>query len=691
MKKEYHTLKGERTAVFCSDDRKVWLSRLYGLICGFNGRDEGQWRTRGMFHIDTNRGCLNGKTPMLQQVQQEEHRIRMAWKAQHIDLQLESHWNFCMETGVWSRRDIIINTGEEDVNLTRCLSRFCFTPGIYECYSQASGWCQENQGEWQIIKNGRWTLECEGGRTCQGSTPYLAIREKGGKAGVVFHILPQGNWTIRVATPTAGGDSSPFLVVELGWADDSLDVILQPGEVMELPEILLHNLEQGEVQNSTVALHRYLLKNFMASSKPFAPVVYNTWFDCFDFLNVDRLEDQLKAARKVGCEVFAIDAGWYGQAQGPWSSQTGDWREKLNGAFHGKMKEFSEKVRESGLGFGLWMEPERIGPQAPILKQHPEWFLATDNGNWYPKLWEAEVYNYMKGEISRLVETYNLAWMKVDFNFELSTDPTGYELLQYYKSWYQMLDEIRQDYPKLFLEGCASGGMRLDLNTSCHFDGHFLSDTVEPVDAIRIYQGALLRLLPGRVTKWAVLRETGNNIPLYGLPQDEWPVAIVTPGGATWEGSHTADIDFMFINAMMGMLGISGDLCGLPQSIQERIADLLLFYKKWRRFITGSTAYLLTPPQPKENRNGWAAFQLQQPQNMNKVLVFAFRLKDSSPCRSFPLQGLNEKEKYTVETMDGRRMTAEELTGQQLMNDGLEMSIENCFGALVAVLRKCDS
>ena len=60
--------------------------------------------------------------------------------------------------------------------------------------------------------------------------------------------------------------------------------------------------------------------------------------------------------------------------------------------------------------------------------------------------------------------------------------------------------------------------MRLELNMLAHFDAHFLSDTVNPVDTLRILQGTLLRLPPGRLAHWTVLRSAGSRIPWYSDP-----------------------------------------------------------------------------------------------------------------------------------------------------------------------------
>ena len=174
--------------------------------------------------------------------------------------------------------------------------------------------------------------------------------------------------------------------------------------------------------------------------------------------------------------------------------------------------------------------------------------------------------------------------------------------------------------------------MRFDLNTLTHFDAHFLTDTVHPVDVLRIWQGALLRLPPGGIIKWAVLRSVGRTMPTYTKSLADSPVTVAAPGGALWEPSETVDLDFAAAVALPGMFGLGGDLAGLPEEAMERLAGHVAFFKQWRTTIRQSFAHLLTPPCAKEDRRGWAAVQLEH-LGTGDHLVFVYRLDDGSPPR----------------------------------------------------------
>jgi alpha-galactosidase len=675
----------QAATAFGRQDDRLWLARLCGLPTGRQGADTGPAPTQGMALL-----CLDGRRYesgdlVLDTVEELAESVIGHWRVGETAVRLTTVWAGDAESGLVSRRDTLENAGEAPVTLSRCLARVAFPQGRYECYTQASHWCHENQGAWQPLHAGL-VLRHAWGRTTEGATPYLALRAVGAEEGVVFHVLPRGNWTMRVTPVTEGGDL-PFAVVELGLADENLHRVLAPGETVALPELLMQPLPQGQPHRAAPALHRYLLANHFAGAKPEAPVVFNTWFDQFEILDVPRLRAQLAAAREVGCEVFVIDAGWYGAGGPNWWAQAGDWREKTEAAFYGEMRAFSDEVRAAGLGFGLWMEPERFGAEAPIRAKHPEWFIPV-GGAARIDLAQPAAYAYLRGEIGRLVESYQLAWMKLDFNFTLDADASGAELADYTAAWYRLLDEVRAAYQATFFEGCASGAMRGDLETLRHFDGHFLSDSVNPVDMLRISQGAWLRLPPGRLTRWTVVRSAGQAAPRYGKSVAESPATVLTPCGALWEPAESVDLSFALLAALPGMFGLSGDLVGLSGDAQATLREGIAFYTRWRRLITGAVAHLLTPPELLTTREGWVAMQLQA-MDGETSLVFVYRLGSAGTPPRLRLQGLQPESAYTIARGLGEAAIGDPLPGQALLTDGVPL--DGGGGAEVYIVRRAKS
>jgi alpha-galactosidase len=642
---------------FARNGNQLQLVRLCGVSL--------QTQDLGLVCIDGRR--YEGDTLVLETIEESNAVLVCRWRVGDTPVRLTMQWQGCPGTGIVSRCDTLTNTGNTPVILTRCLARVPFPSGHYTCYTQASRWCRENQGAWQPLHCGL-VLQHAPGQTTAGTTPYLALRAMGAEQGVVFHVLPCGNWTIRVRPVTVGG-ARPLAVVELGLADENLHRVLAPGETFTLPEILFQPLLHGEPHRAAPVLHQYLHEHHFRDARPEAPIVYNTWFDQFEILDVPRLRQQLVAAQAVGCEVFVIDAGWYGAGGSNWWLQAGDWRERTDAAFCGAMQAFANEVRAAGLGFGIWMEPERFGPGVPVRAAHPEWFISVGNAA-RMDLTRPAAYAWLRGEMGRLVETYGLAWIKIDFNFTFDADATGAELADYTAAWYRLLDEVRAAYPETFFEGCSSGALRSDLAILAHFDGFFLSDSTNPVDMLRISQGAWVRLPPGRLTRWAVIRSAGQVLPHYLKRIAESPATMLVPGGALWEPAESADLNFVLLNAMPGMMGFSGDLAGLTPEHRRGAAAAVAFYKQWRRFIVGAVAHLLTPPMLMDCREGWIGFQLQVPGD-DTSLVFVYCLGNAGAPPQLRLYGLDPGRSYTIQCGFAAAAENDVVEGECLMRDGL--------------------
>lgn len=681
MKKHVYQYNSESQTIFSVEPAyALRLHRLFGLPCA---ESPSPW-VSGFFTLDTDKGSLLFERENPCETEFHPDGFSFTCTDSTAGFKVQSVWTFCSDTGIWNRKDSLTNISDADILILRSLARFSLAPGDYEIYSQSSRWCHESQGHWQPLTHGSVLLSCEGGRTTQGGTPYLCIRNHHQAGGAVFHVIPNGNWVIKASLRTAPGDSVPYAVLEMGLSDEHLRLSLKPGQTVELPEIIVQELLNGQPQYSASRLHRYLLQSSKRQTR--LPLVYNTWFDAFGDLKTNRLEQQLAAAKEIGCEVFTVDAGWYGQSGDDWYTQCGDWRERQNGAFYGQMKDFANAVRSAGLGFGLWMEPERFGPDVPIVKLHPDWFIDAKNGYFYPDLCNEAARAYISGEIMRLIESYELVWMKLDFNFDLGIDPTGTEFLCYYQQWYEIIEDVRHQYPQLFLEGCASGAMRLELSSIRHCDAHFLSDTVYPPDVLRIFEGTLLRLLPGHIAKWAVLRSAGNCVPAYGTALEDSPETILVPCGATWEVSQSTNIDFAVFAAMSGVMGFSGDLAGLSAASIARLIALVDFYKQHRHAIYNSAAELLPPLADTSEQHLWQAVQMMTPESSESIL-FAYRLNTAVDKYTAKPLHLDKLQYYRVAYWDGREIIRS-LSGEQLMNRGFIIEISQRFGATAVVIQR---
>src|SRR6185312_7549454 len=112
------------------------------------------------------------------------------------------------------------------------------------------------------------------------------------------------------------------------------------------------------------------------------PVQFNTWYHFDERPDAARLVALVPHAARLGCEVFVLDAGWYASRDGDpdddWYMRAGDWivdRER----FPVGLGVVRDACQAAGMGFGIWCEPEAVGPRARIRHEHPDWLHQLDD------------------------------------------------------------------------------------------------------------------------------------------------------------------------------------------------------------------------------------------------------------------------------------------------------------------------
>lgn len=196
-----------------------------------------------------------------------------------------------------------------------------------------------------------------------------------------------------------------------------------------------------------------------------------------------------------------------------------------------------------------------------------------------------------------------------------------------------------------------------------------------------------LRLPPGGLIKWAVVRSAGQTIPQYTKSLADSPAAIVAPCGAIWEPAETVDLDFAAAAALGGVFGLSGDLASLPDEARSRLAEHVSFAKQWRQAIRRSVAHLLTSPALKTERGGWVAVQLSDPAS-GTVLLFVYRLSDGAAAKRFVLRELDATASYELTWHVPRGGEPRMAPAAELMSAGVEIALPARHRAAVIVLTK---
>ncbi|MNN51312.1 Alpha-galactosidase [compost metagenome] len=103
------------------------------------------------------------------------------------------------------------------------------------------------------------------------------------------------------------------------------------------------------------------------------PILVNNWEATYFNFNADSIEAIAKAGSELGIELFVLDDGWFGHRDSD-NSSLGDWFEDKRKLPQG-LNDLAHRVKETGLQFGLWFEPEMISPDSDLYRSHPDWCL----------------------------------------------------------------------------------------------------------------------------------------------------------------------------------------------------------------------------------------------------------------------------------------------------------------------------
>lgn len=171
-----------------------------------------------------------------------------------------------------------------------------------------------------------------------------------------------------------------------------------------------------------------------------------------------------------------IDDGWFKGRKND-RAGLGDWSVDTN-KFPNGLSPMIGRINETGLDFGIWVEPEMINENSDLYRTHPDWILEFPNrtkDTWRHQLTlnfaREDVYQYIYKSMRELLANNNIKFIKWDRNRGLSqpgwssaaTEKQREVRIRYVENLYRMIEELRAEFPDVIFENCSSGGGRPDL------------------------------------------------------------------------------------------------------------------------------------------------------------------------------------------------------------------------------------
>jgi alpha-galactosidase len=421
-------------------------------------------------------------------------------------------------------------------------------------------WAHERQPQRGALRDGLHLRDQRRGRPGHDS-PYLTVLGTAGfgfRSGEVWalHHAWSGNSTTGVESLATG--HRRLLAAELL---DAGEITLASGEKYRAPQTVLAHSVTG-LDGLSDRLHPFVRSLTPPTHRP---VVLNTWEAVYFDHGLEKLLPLVDVAADLGVERFVLDDGWFTgrtddrRALGDWTVDPDRWPAGLH--------PLADAVVARGMDFGLWVEPEMVSADSRLAREHPEWMLAdvaTDAS--VPPSWRhqhtldltvAAAREHVLEALTALLTEYPIAFLKWDHN----RDQHAGTAAAHTRAVYELIDRLRERFPELAIESCASGGARVDLGMARRVHRFWTSDTNDALDRQRIqrYSGLLMppELLGGHV----------------GAPR-----AHIT--------GRTHDLSFRLATALFGSAGIEWDVAAATDDDRTHLRRWIELVKQLRPLVT---------------------------------------------------------------------------------------------------------
>ena len=453
-----------------------------------------------------------------------------------------------------------------------------------------------------------------------------------------------------------------------GIDPDISNYTLQAKETFVTPELALSWSDEGL---SGVSRHfQNWGRNFrIAHGKTVNDVLLNSWEGVYMNIKEPEMHQMMKDIASMGGELFVMDDGWFGDKYPRINDHQGlgDWvadKNKLPSGIGGLVDE----AGKNGIKFGLWIEPEMINDKSEVYEKHPDWVINSPsrdlvkgrgNAQLVLDLCNPAVQDHVFGIFDRIMtENPKIAYIKWDCNMTISSPFSRYLknqdhlYIEYERGLLDVLKRIREKYPDVVIQACASGGGRVNYGTMPYFDEFWVSDDTDAYQRIFIQWGTSY-FYPAETMSSHISaspnHQTGRILPL----------------------KYRIDV------AMSGRLGMEIQPSTMTEEEKERCRTAISEYKTIRPVVQLGEIYRLASPYD----GGPYASMLYCTPGKDKAVFFwwtlEYQVNESVPAAR--LGGLDPDKNYKITELDKTKdnvlpFDGQVFSGKYLIEQGLPLS-----------------
>ena len=528
-----------------------------------------------------------------------------------------------------------------------------------------------------------------------------------------------------------------------GIDPQSSEYVLDPKETFTTPHLALTFSTEG-MGGVSRTFHRWARTcGMLHRGMNTGDILLNSWEGLYFDINEERMLQMMDDIAGFGGELFVMDDGWFGDKypRNDDTSSLGDWmvdRPMLPGG----IKALTDAAAAKGIKFGIWIEPEAVNTKCELYEKHPEWALQTrvrelklgrGGTQLVLDMTNPEVQDFVvelvektlsplprEGESLATLENNSdssrqqlpspsgevgrgVSYIKWDANASIQNVGSLYLpkhkqnnlYVDYHLGLLKVLQRIREKYPDVVIQDCASGGGRANYGLLPYFDEFWVSDNTDALQRVYIQWGTSL-FFPANAMACHI-----NHCPYWNT------------------GGRVIPIKFRCDVAMSGRLGIELQPKDMTDEERQQCTTCFCDYKELRPIVQTGDLYRLISPydgkgvaalmykEPLSNspRGGEDSISSHEDANVTEALpptggarrgaLFIYKLHNyyNQPLPRIRLAGLDPARTYTLIEKNVRvgqepcALSGKQFSGRYLMDVGIEVPLWEDYASRVFELQ----
>ncbi|TDC08318.1 alpha-galactosidase [Nonomuraea longispora] len=483
--------------------------------------------------------------------------------------------------GLVTMRHTVTNTAASPYRLEGLTCSLPVPPRAGELLDFTGRWAMEKTPQRRAFGFGVWSRESRRGRTGHDGTGLLVAGTAGFgfRSGEVWGV--HAGWSGNHLHHAERLPEGPALLAA-GELLEPGEIVLAQGESYRTPRVFF-TWSGGGLDDAGGRLHDHLRAE---GPLPVRPVTLNNWEATYFDHGLGRLLELAERAAAAGIERFVLDDGWFRHRRddraglGDWYVDEGVWPDGLH--------PLADRVRELGMQFGLWFEPEMVNPDSDLAREHPDWILGHAERMPPPQrnqqvldVARPQAYAYLLERLDTLIGEYALDYIKWDHNRDIA-EPVHAGVPGVHaqtEAAYRLIDELRRRHPGLEIESCSSGGARVDYGILARTDRVWTSDSNDALDRQAIQRWTGLLVPPERL---------GCHV---GAPKDHGSM-------------RRLPLAFRAATALFGHMGVEWDLTSASEAELRELATWIALHKRLRPVLHGGRVVRADHPDPSALLHG---------------------------------------------------------------------------------------